>query len=91
MEIVATDENREAEVGDAGGEGERESYYHIVSTIGGGIKEDEVEDNKDKNTKEDDGSGDHYVLSVRLIDAHPPETRLGALKLVVSMGETTCL
>ncbi|RZS19534.1 hypothetical protein BHM03_00051964 [Ensete ventricosum] len=43
---------------------------------GGGVEENKVGDGGDDNAEdEEEGSGDHYVLSIELVDGHPPEVR----------------
>ncbi|RZR75063.1 hypothetical protein BHM03_00048831 [Ensete ventricosum] len=45
---------------------------------------------EDKNTQEDeDRLGDHYVPSIELVNAHPPEVGPKALELIVNEGEAT--
>ncbi|RRT38047.1 hypothetical protein B296_00051968 [Ensete ventricosum] len=62
----------------------RELDHHVVGTTIGGAGEDEVGGDEDEDTQEKEKkSGDHYVSSVELVDAHPPEVRLEAPQLVV--------
>ncbi|RWV96517.1 hypothetical protein GW17_00040758 [Ensete ventricosum] len=50
---------------------------------GGGVEENKVGDGGDDNAEdEEEGSGDHYVLSIELVDGHPPE-RKRALKSTI--------
>ncbi|RZR92414.1 hypothetical protein BHM03_00020692 [Ensete ventricosum] len=86
------DKGGEVEIGEAGGRGEEELDHHVISATGGGAREDEVGRSGDEGAQEDKkGLGDHYVPSIELVDAHPPETGLEAPELVVNMGEATCI
>ncbi|RZS28945.1 hypothetical protein BHM03_00062598 [Ensete ventricosum] len=42
MEAIATDESKEAKVGEAQSEGEGELDHHVVRATGGGIGDDKV-------------------------------------------------
>ncbi|RWW01432.1 hypothetical protein GW17_00035527 [Ensete ventricosum] len=91
MEAVAIDEGEETKVGEVGGRGERELDHYIIRTMGGSIRENEVEGCGDENDKEEEGPGDYCVSSVGVVDAHPPEAGLEAPKLNTSTGEATCI
>ena len=49
-----------------------------------------MEDGGDEDDQEEK-VGNHYVPNVGLDDAHLPEAGPKALKLVISMGQTTCV
>ncbi|RWW15547.1 hypothetical protein GW17_00020602 [Ensete ventricosum] len=79
-EAVATCEGREAEV------------RVVVGTVGGGAGEDEVGDGGDEDAQEvEEGSGDHCMLSIGLIDAHSLGVGSEALEFVISMGKVACV
>ncbi|RWW15935.1 hypothetical protein GW17_00020203 [Ensete ventricosum] len=53
----------------------------------GGTGEDEVGGNGDEDAQEEEeGPGDHYVLSIRLVKAHPSEAESEAPELVINAG-----
>ncbi|RZR77171.1 hypothetical protein BHM03_00002181 [Ensete ventricosum] len=90
--VVAADEGGETKVGEAEGEGTGELDHHVIGTVGGGAREDEVGDSGDEDSQEEEERPkDHYVLRVRLVDAHPPEIGMEAFELVVSVGEAACV
>ncbi|RRT34783.1 hypothetical protein B296_00058802 [Ensete ventricosum] len=82
MKVVMMNESGEAE-----GEGERKPDHHILSTMGKGIGENEVEGGRDENTQEEKRLGDHHVPSIGLDDAHPLEERLEVPELITSVRE----
>ncbi|RRT67517.1 hypothetical protein B296_00006863 [Ensete ventricosum] len=47
-------------------------------------------DDKDAQ-EEEEGPGDHYMPSVRLVDTHPPKVGSEAPELIVSTGEAACV
>ncbi|RWW43896.1 hypothetical protein BHE74_00050389 [Ensete ventricosum] len=92
VEIVATDECEETDVGEAGGEGEGELDHHVVGPMGGSARADKVGGGGDKGAEEEEeGSRDHYMLSIGLVDTHPPKVGPEAPKLIVSAGEVACM
>ena len=51
-----------------------------------------MEGGRDEDTQEEEeGLGDHCMHSVGLVNAHPPEGRSEAPKLIVSAGEAICV
>ncbi|RRT54788.1 hypothetical protein B296_00048910 [Ensete ventricosum] len=92
QKVVAADEGGETKVGEAEGEGKGELDHHVIGTVGGGAREDEVGDSGDEDSQEEEERPkDHYVPRVRLVDTHPPEIGLEAFELVVSVGEAACV
>ncbi|RZR92058.1 hypothetical protein BHM03_00020288 [Ensete ventricosum] len=65
--------NRE-EIGEAEDGGEGELNHHIIGVVGGGAIEDKVGDGGDEYIEEENGPKDHYVSSVKLVDAYPSKT-----------------
>lgn len=48
--------------------------HHIIGIVGGDIREDKVGDDGDKDIQEEEeGTGDHCMLSIGLIDEYPHE------------------
>ncbi|RWW40645.1 hypothetical protein BHE74_00053920 [Ensete ventricosum] len=92
MEVVVADEGGEAEVGEVGGKCEGELDYHIVDVVGGSAGEDKVGGGGNEDTQEEEeGPGGHCVLSIGLVDAHPPKVGSEALELIINAGEVTCV
>ncbi|RWW15620.1 hypothetical protein GW17_00020531 [Ensete ventricosum] len=91
MEVITIDECREAVVREVRDKDKKELDYHVVDTMGRSVGEDEVGGDGDQNTYEEERSRDHYMPSVRLIDAYPPEATSKASKLVASMKEAACV
>ncbi|RWW14574.1 hypothetical protein GW17_00021643, partial [Ensete ventricosum] len=81
--------SREAEVE---GKGEEELDHHIIDMTNEDVCEDEVGSGGDEDAKKsEEGSGDHCVPSIGPIDVHPLKVGPEAPKLVVNMGEATCV
>ncbi|URE23007.1 hypothetical protein MUK42_16204 [Musa troglodytarum] len=79
------------EVGEIRGKGEGELDHHVVGAVGEGVGKDEVGGDGDEDTQEEKvGPGDYYVLSVRLVDAHPPEAESKTLELVHDRLQDSC-
>ncbi|RWW26830.1 hypothetical protein GW17_00008774 [Ensete ventricosum] len=89
VKTVTSEEGGETEVGEAEGNGEGELDH--LGTRGGGVGEDEVEGDGDKNVQEEEGPGDNCVLSVKLVDTYPSEAGPEAPELVASTGEAMCV
>ncbi|RWW11665.1 hypothetical protein GW17_00024711 [Ensete ventricosum] len=88
--ILSRKRKRRRPSGDEGGEaedeGEGEPDHHVVGMMGEGVEENEVGGDGNENAQEEEGLGDHYVSSVGLVDAHPPEAGPESPELVASTG-----
>ncbi|RWW87246.1 hypothetical protein BHE74_00003940 [Ensete ventricosum] len=88
--ILSRKRKRRRPSGDEGGEaedeGEGEPDHHVVGMMGEGVEENEVGGDGNENAQEEEGLGDHYVSSVGLVDAYPPEAGPESPELVASTG-----
>lgn len=66
--------------------------YYVVGAMGGGVGEDEVGGDVNEDTQEKEKRlEDHYVFSVILVNAHPPEVRLETFDLVINARKVACI
>ena len=80
------------EGGEVEGGGKGELDHHIVGAIGEGTREDKVGGGGNEGIQEKkEGSRDHYVSSVGLVNAYPPDARPKAHELIISAREDACL
>ncbi|RZS13582.1 hypothetical protein BHM03_00045186 [Ensete ventricosum] len=88
VEEEATDKGEETIVGETICKCEGKLDHHVIATTDGGVGVDEVRGDRDEDAQEKkETPRDHCMLSVRLVNAYPPEARPAALELVISMGE----
>lgn len=79
VEVIMTDEGEDVEAREVGGEGEGELNHHVIGITSGGAEKDEVRGNEEK-----EGLRDNRMPGIGLVDAHPPEVGLEALKYIIS-------